>query len=287
MAVKIDAISKAHLVHPYLAKVFFQRFDEETQEAIAEGTFYQVQWKNIWLDLKNWWYQLTGPRWYWATARGIISYDNATRGSVTPAAASLTFSHTTGSSSGRAAYIGGSCITAVTWTATYNSVSATANTMGEGANSRGITFYLASPSTGANNVVITPSSNQVIIGLIMTFSGSNGTISDFTEDQGNAKTSTSITVPNFAAGDMIAEMLLIPADDPTASSAGANQTVRLAFSQQPPADPSATVTAASTNATNGTCTWSWTTARYASSSGMRINQAPSTSPTTLLYMGVG
>lgn len=281
MAVKIDATTTGILVHRYLAKVETTKYAEyyrirnvgkrfeRYQPIISHRKFYQIQWQNIWADVGAFFIRNFRAPWYAQVAFGVVSYDNATRGSVTPAAASLTFSHTT--AAGSAAMIGGcNAVSGTTWTATYNSVSMTADTITD---TRGGAFKLSNPTAGANNAVFTPGANRVIIGMVMTFIGANGTISDFTKDEGGglSVTSTSITVPNFTSGDMIGEMLLIYADDPTASSAGANQTVRLAFSQQPPADPNATVTAASTNATNGTCTWSWTTARACCSFGYRIN----------------
>lgn len=294
MSVKLDRTSEAILIHRYLARVQTTKYAEyyrvrktgkrfeRYQPVLSERTFHQIQWANIWADVKAMFTFRERMPWNLQVARGAVSFDLGTRGSVTPAAASLTFSHTTSSSSGGALIAGVNAVSSTTWTATYAAASLTETILTDG---RGDAFSKLTPATGANNAVFTPGANRVIVGMVMTFTGASA-ISDFAkaDDTGASVTSTSFTCSNFRAGDMIGEMLLIYADDPTASSAGADQTVRIAFSQQPPADVNATVTAASTNATNGTCTWSWTTARACSSFGFRINSA---SGHNLTLLGVG
>jgi hypothetical protein len=80
-------------------------------------------------------------------------------------------------------------------------------------------WYHLTPSSGANNVVVSVSGPDVVAGAVSATSA--GTPTDYTTASGNS-TTASVTVPNAASGDLIVDSTII-IGSPTV---GANQTSR-------------------------------------------------------------
>lgn len=154
-------------------------------------------------------------------AQAVSSYSGGT---------SVTWSHTcTGSD--RVLIVGAYCGTSAAFTATYNGVSMTAiNSLamsGAAAGQYLRLWYLINPATGANNCVL--SSTSDMYGFSTSYTGaSQVTQPDSTNTGGNASGSTSLTVSTTTTVDN--DWLVGICYAGTAISAGTNTTLRSAIS---------------------------------------------------------
>lgn len=105
-----------------------------------------------------------------------IAYDATAHGN-TAGATSLTFSHTCGTGANRILWVGFRVGTSsdVATGVTYNGVAMTQAVKKSGAGGSHYTYlyYLVNPATGANNVVISLSGSQSIIGVSASYTGAN------------------------------------------------------------------------------------------------------------------
>lgn len=178
--IHVDTTSNARFIHRYLARIETTILDYWTQTPIKKKTFYQVQWKNILIDLKNTFRIHLEWKLRYALALvflfisiksklkippffiGAIAVDNTSNVSQNPnAGTTLTLSHTVNSNTN-------GVIAAVTpflarngqqvTGETYNSVALTKITGATTSDAAGRElniWYLKAPSTGANNLVAT------------------------------------------------------------------------------------------------------------------------------------
>lgn len=136
-----------------------------------------------------------------------IAFDNASTGNITSTGNSLTFSLTVGSGSNRILWVGAlvNTTTATVTSVTYAGVAMTATAASPlRSNQSLILYYLAAPASGANNIVLTLSSNvSEIHGIAASYTGAAQTglpDSSVTESAGSgtSATLTTTTVANNA-----------------------------------------------------------------------------------------
>lgn len=167
-----DADLKAELVHRYLGKGLFTQYDYWTQKVKSKKTIYQIQWQNIWADIKKVFVNEWSVRYAMGAAafllflktgnpllflvQGAVAFDNNLGAMQSTTASSLTISYTcTGSNLDLVVF--SLDLTETTTSVTYAGAGLTqVNSQTGSAVSTSATYYLfnkVGPATGANNLV--------------------------------------------------------------------------------------------------------------------------------------
>lgn len=209
---RIDAVTNAVLLNRYMAFCTFKRFNTEGNLAenveIESGQFYQVQWKNIWLDVKG---LVTRPRRlvpqigyslaafaFIALGRhtdavftsffmGALAFDAASQTSHSGEPGTITWSHTVGSGSDRFLLVATNGLSA-TNAPQYGAV-ATTNILSVGSMQAG---YQVAPTSGAANC--TADGGNIKVGGSVSYTGA-----DQTDPIGASTTEDGSSSPNDMA----------------------------------------------------------------------------------------
>ncbi len=213
-------------------------------------------------------------------AFGAIAFDNAVDGGFTVAGTSLTYSFTATTTANRiliVSTVGTTGANDLISGITYNSVALTkvATIMPSGGRWLG-TWYLLNPSSGANNVVVTASSTDVIVSQATSYAGvkqsANPDVSTTTSvGSGTSLTSTLTTLADNAW------TVLVGSENDGQIAAGTGTTFRVSSNASfGTLDSNAPITPA--GSTSLQATWSLS----ASGAGIMVSLAPVASTSTLV-----
>lgn len=207
-------------------------------------------------------------------------------GSGTSATSPLSFSFT--NTAGNVLYVatatgGGTGIASIT----YNGVNLTQAVQSGNDDGRSEYWYLGSPATGANTLVVTGNASQTISACVITFTGGNpsdpvGTVISGTSGGAN-QTSASLTVNTVGDSGYVIDGIRI--DDqitsPGVVTIGGSQTLQAG----PSGGTGANVRLSSqsfTGSSNPVMSWSWVNGVRYSDVAIEVKPAATTSPSDLL-----
>ena len=155
-----------------------------------------------------------------------VTYDNNTSGIGGVASTSVTFSHTVGATANM--LVVGAGERGTPSGVTYNGTSMTAlGAFNNGVNNNGNLYYLANPTTGANNVVESHSIGYSTVGATSLI-GASTTIGNYNTATGNS-TTPSVTVTSTTNSIVVDHVIHNQGNALTVT--GTNQTSRYAYTQ--------------------------------------------------------